>query len=142
MIEGTEEWNAEFETVKTIFRRCPSISIVPLLNRMERLAGRMGVHPYTLHLLFYMQGSEVAAAPISGKWSGGGLVLGIHEGSEDQADGVFGSVWSVRHQGRTLAQWLFCGPDRFGTGWSMNRERLKGSVTKKRDMQVKEGRIW
>ena len=41
MIEGTEEWNAEFETVKTIFRRCPSISIVPLLNRMERLAGRM-----------------------------------------------------------------------------------------------------
>lgn len=58
MIEGTEEWNAEFETVKTIFRRCPSISMVPLLNRMERLAGRMGVHPYTLHLLFYMQGSE------------------------------------------------------------------------------------
>lgn len=57
-VEGNAAWNREFETVKGIFRVCPSIAIVPLLKRMERLAEQMGVHPYTLHLLFYMQMSR------------------------------------------------------------------------------------
>ena len=58
MITNKGEWKNEFETIKEIFRRCPAISIVPLLKRMEHLADRMSVHPYTLHLLFYMEESE------------------------------------------------------------------------------------
>lgn len=57
-IEGEEAWRSEFDAAERIFKKCPSISIVPLLNRLERLAVRLGEHPYTVHLLFYMAASK------------------------------------------------------------------------------------
>lgn len=51
-------WHTEFCRIEDIFLRCPAISIRPLLNRMDRLAEKMGIHPYTLHLLFYMECSR------------------------------------------------------------------------------------
>ncbi len=57
-IDESAAWKKEFETVKEIFRKCPSIAIVPLLKRMEGLAEEMKIHPYTIHLLFYLEESE------------------------------------------------------------------------------------